>query len=527
MDHEVIFQNAPVGICSIRERVFLRCNKRFEELFGYKKGELENKSLRLLYPTEELFKYIGETYGHFFEKHSFYTDERPLVRKDGKLIWCILTGKVLDPSNPKLGAIWAVQDISEHKRLEDGLRASVEKLELMVQQRTLELRKHISDLNLEVATRKKAEDLANESQQKYQNLFHMLPIGISVTDAKGRILESNRVFDESVQGSGASSATNWRKFPVEFSWHDGTRIPQAHFPWILNGHQKDSVRNIEVGMRKKGSGKWSWMNVSCSSLSLKNQPMVVTAFSDITYRKRIEQLERLRYAETTRLGRINSMAEMATALAHQMGQPLIAALNYLHGCRLRLERKADIDEIAGSVGLAIKYLEQAGEILRRVRDFVCKHDPDKQPEDINEVIRDTLSFLDFEIRRHKVSVKLDLAKNLPPVPLCKVEIQQVLFNLLKNGMEAMASLPEPERVLVVGNEMGSEGRELTVFVRDHGKGVEPEDVKRVFDPMFSTKPEGMGVGLTICRCIVESHGGQLFFSRNRKRGSKFTFTLPM
>lgn len=526
MQSEILFLNAPVGMCLLRERVILNCNRRFEELFGYGIGELENKSVRVLYPSEEMFSYIGEKYGHFFEKNIYYRDERPLLRKDGSLIWCIVTGKVLDPDNPRRGAVWVVQDISEHKLLEDELRANVEKLELAVSQRTIELSKHISKLNEEVGTRRKAEERAHESQQKYQTLFNMLPIGISVTSEDGVITEANRVFCDMV-GVDDAASMNWRDIPQNFVLNDGTRIAREELPWLILEHQRRSVKSVEAGMRKKRGSKLTWLNVSSSLLPFNGQKLVVTAFTDISYRKRIEELERLRYAELTRLGRIHSMAEISAALAHQMGQPLVSALNYLNGCLLRIERGDSGHEIAESIRLSVKYLEQAGETLKRVRDFVCRHDPEKIPEHLNRIIIDSIAFLDFEIHRFKVRIDLKLTDGLPLVPLNKVEIQQVMFNLLKNGMESMASLPEEQRVLVVGNQVAKAGREIEIFVIDQGSGVERGNTSRLFEPMFTTKVEGIGMGLTICRCIVESHGGKLSFSRAGKQGSKFQFTLPM
>lgn len=524
--YEVIFRNTPLAICHLRNRAFVRCNTRFEELFGYARGELDNKSVRLLYPTDESFRTIGENYGHFFERHDTFKDERPIIRKDGSVVWCIVTGSLLDSSNPRLGSIWVVQDISEHKRTEDDLKASVEKLEILVHQRTLELHKHVSKLEQEVATRKLAEEVANEHREKYEKLFHMLPIGISITDDGGRILEANRQFTELV-GTREKPPITWQQLPQRFFLSDGTKVAKKRLPWRIHGIQKDSIKNIEIGMREEENRKQRWLSVSSSLLELKGQKMVVAAFTDITYRKRIEELERLRHAELTRLGRINAMAGMAAALAHQMGQPLVSALNYLQGCRLRLEHIRGAAEISQSLGLAITHLDQAGEILRRVKDFVCKHTPERTPENINEVIQDTLSFLSFDVHRHNVTVNLQLIPSPPAVPLCKIEIQQVLFNLVKNGIEAMSEMEPESRILTIGNEISTDGRSMKIFVQDHGVGVEKRAEKRAFEPYFTTKPDGLGIGLTICRSIIESHGGELSFSKTGERGSKFQFSLPI
>lgn len=526
--NNVIFHNAPVGICYVRKRVIVRCNRRFEELFGYGEKELDNGSVRMLYPDEETFKSVWDRDGGFFKSNAdaFYIAERPMIRKDGKLIWCIISGKALDHNQPKLGAIWVLQDISDHKRLEEQLKANVEKLESMVAKRTVELTQHVCELNLEVATRQKAEQLANESQRKYYMLFHMLPIGISITTADGQIIEANQDFKKLV-GEDDAPSTSWQQLSGTFFLPDGTRIPKRKLPWLIKDYQTDRINNIEVGMRTRKGGKRCWLSVRSAMFPLQDQQVFVAAFSDITYRKKIEELERLRHAELTRLARIDSTSEMGAALAHQIGQPLVSALNYLLGCRLRLESANCVDEIYDSVGLAIKQLEQAGQVLGRVRDFVSKHIPDRVPVDINELIRDAIAFLDFDIRRNSITLNLLLTENLPLVPLCKIEILQVLFNLLKNGMDAVGDMPEKNRILTVRSEVTSDKKALRVTVQDHGEGIEKGIAKQVFEPYFSTKPNGMGIGLTICRSIIESHEGKLTYSKAGKKGSIFRFTLPI
>ncbi|HJV26412.1 MAG TPA: PAS domain S-box protein, partial [Aromatoleum sp.] len=268
VEYEAIFRNTPVAICHLRNRTIRRCNRRYEKLFGYERGELDNQSVRVHYPSDESFATIGLKYGHFFERDHTFKDERPFVRKDGTLIWCIVTGTLLDPADPKLGSIWVVQDISEHKRIEDELKADVEKLEFVVQQRTVELSRHVASLEEEVATRQRAEEAANENREKYQKLFHMLPIGISITDAQGGILEANCQFAEMV-GLRRASPENWRKLPLRFFLHDGTEIPRDRLPWQIRDFQKDSINNIEIGMRDEKGRKLRWLSVSSSPIERK------------------------------------------------------------------------------------------------------------------------------------------------------------------------------------------------------------------------------------------------------------------
>ena len=256
-EEAVLFRNAPVGMCLLRNRKILNCNRKFEEIFGYEPGELENQSVRLLYPSNETFTHIGKKYGHFFEKNTLYLDERPLIRKNKTIIWCIVTGKVLFPGNPRLGAIWVVQDISEHKDIENKLKENIEKLELLVDQRTLELRQNIDTLNVEIQERKKAEEIANVSQHKYQTLFHMLPVGISLTTEDGQILEANPAFCEMVGVKNAVSM-NWRDLPGRFFLHDGSKISKKRLAWLLAEHQERKVGSVEVGMLSRRGDKPRW-----------------------------------------------------------------------------------------------------------------------------------------------------------------------------------------------------------------------------------------------------------------------------
>lgn len=522
-----IFNNAPAAICYTRNRIIVGCNRRFEELFGYGGNELNQQSVRVLYPDDEAFNKIWDTDRYYFKenKNKSYISERPMVAKTGEFIWCIISGKTIDPENPGMGSIWVFQDISDHKHLEDQLIQNIETLEAMVSDRTSELTNRLRELNLEVVTRKKAEATALESKRKYSTLFDLLPIGISITDQNGRILEANRVFRELVERT-TGSLTNWRTVKADFYFENGAPLPKTKLFSTLYDHLKRNISNLELGFRLARTGKRRWLSVSSSELFLQDKAVLVTAFLDITYRKRIEELERLRHAELSRIARINSTSEMGAALAHQMGQPLVSALNYLLGCRLRLESVPGISEIKDTVNLAINNLEQAGQVLSRVRDFVSKHNPDKQPEDLNELVREAIDFLKFDICRKRITIVQQLEPSLPLVPLCRIEILQVLFNLIKNGMEAMEEVVEDEKMVIIATGLCVAKKVVYVTIQDHGDGIRKGVARKVFEPFFSTKSNGMGVGLTICRAIIESHDGELTYSRAGQRGSVFQFTLP-
>jgi PAS domain S-box-containing protein len=518
MNYDDLIANAPVGICFAKGRKLIRCNRRFEEIFGYNEEELTHQTLHRLFATGQVLDCIG---GH----RRRYGFEQTGVRKDGSTVWCLVAGNPVDPARPRSGRIWVVQDITSHKRTEIRLREGIEKLELTVERQRTELQRCIAALDNEVASRKKAVDAVGDREQKLAALFRVLPVAIAVTDPDGRIIETSRAFRDTF-GTGAAPAT-WGGLQGRFYHPDGTLIPRTSLPRTIQATQGEAAASLEIGTRTRRGGRLNWMHVNSAPLNLSGRPAMLTAFIDVTNRKRAEALERLRHAVLTRLARIDSLSGTSMALVHQLGQPLVSALNYLNGCRMRLGDRGDTDGISGSIALAIGCLEQAGDILRRVDNFVRHHEPERSPEDINLLIHDAVSFLAGDMDENGITVKFDCVAGIPPVPLCKIEIQQVLFNLLKNAIQSMIGLPDGERTLVVGSLVMPDGAEVAVFVTDTGRGIRRNQSNRVFEALYTTKPDGVGIGLTICRYIVESHGGRLSFVRTGRRGSRFQFTLPM
>jgi C4-dicarboxylate-specific signal transduction histidine kinase len=247
---------------------------------------------------------------------------------------------------------------------------------------------------------------------------------------------------------------------------------------------------------------------------------------DITERKRAEELARQQHTELAHVSRLSTMGEMASGMAHELNQPLSAIVNYTSGCVHRLRsgttNTQELLEVIGQVGAQA---EKAGEIIRRLRNFVRKVEPQCLPTDINEIVCEATRFIKAEATDHHVSLRVKQAKDLPTVYVDQIQIQQVLLNLLRNGIEAMDETNRDLRVLSVETSQTMEDA-LAVAVCDHGRGLTDEVAERVFDPFFTTKAEGMGMGLSISRSIIELHGGRLWAAPNQGDGATFTFTIP-
>jgi two-component system, LuxR family, sensor histidine kinase DctS len=250
---------------------------------------------------------------------------------------------------------------------------------------------------------------------------------------------------------------------------------------------------------------------------------------DISGSKRDEEELRQCEAEFAHLARLNTMGDMAAVLAHELNQPLAAIVNYVQGSVRRLQ--SGVTEPAGLCAVLEEVqgqAERAGEIIRRLRTFVSKAAPSVAPADVNRLVRDVASLARPEAGQKRVELRLELAEALPPVAVDAIQIQQVILNLMRNGLEAMAGTTSGDpRELGVRTTLAPDGSEVEVAVSDQGAGVRPELANEIFSPFFTTKPQGMGIGLSLSRSIVRAHRGRMWMTPNAEGGTTFRFTLPV
>lgn len=523
-DYQIIFDNAIVGICYSVDRVIVRCNRRFERMFGYEPGELDNKDFIHIYPSEKDYRRTNSVY-RYFKKHRVYSDERLMKRKNGELFWCNVSGKRLDPGNRPRKAIWILQDVSRRKDAEEALQRTHQRLEALVQERTSEVHKKNEALKIEILRRRRIEEELRESQKKYRVLFETSPVGMLVTDMKGAVVEVNKAMARMIPKAELSACIKGgRSTGVSMIHSDGTPMKRNDLPDARAVREGRTIPEFELGMRKR-DGSVRWFNVTSAPIPVKSFGAVV-AHREITETKRLEEQERLKRLELARASRVNTMGEMAAAMAHELGQPLSSVVNFLSGCRLRLSGgDYDREAVYETISQALYYAEQAGDIIKHIRQFVRRHEPNKVLCNLNLLIRDMVKFMDIERRQVGATIDLQLSEHVPPLMLDPLEIKQLMVNLAKNGLEAMVDVPEGRRMLTIATRLKGK-KWVEVAVADRGHGVTIEDVANIFNPFFSTKNNGLGLGLVICRSIVESHGGRLCVSTNVHRGATFSFCVP-
>ncbi len=218
---------------------------------------------------------------------------------------------------------------------------------------------------------------------------------------------------------------------------------------------------------------------------------------------------------------------MTASIAHEVNQPLTAVVANAEACLRWLDRETpDLDAARRSVQWIIDDGNRASEVIRRVRALANKTDIEKAPLDLNDVVREVIALVQRELISHQVLLQMELAPTLPLILADRVQLQQMIINLVMNGIEAMQSVTDRPRELVIRSRQ-DEARQVLVSVTDCGVGISAENADRLFSAFFTTKSGGMGMGLSICRSIVEAHGGRLSASGNVGPGATFQFVLPL
>ena len=281
------------------------------------------------------------------------------------------------------------------------------------------------------------------------------------------------------------------------------------------------IGRVVVGLRKDGTT--FPMELSVGEVNQNGRRLFTGFIRDLTDRQQTERRLQELQDGLLHVSRLRSMGQMAAALAHELNQPLTATANYLRAALRLLEPPTqNLPRARQAVALAAQQTQRSGEIIRRLRAFVARGEVAKRPESMAKVIEEASALALVGAKEHGIKVMIRIDPDLPTAEVDRVQIQQVLLNLIRNAVESMEG--REVRELSVGT--ATEGGAVLVSVADSGGGIPPEIETKLFQPFVTTKPDGMGIGLSVCRTIVEAHGGRLWVERNVGGGSVFRFTLP-
>ena len=372
--------------------------------------------------------------------------------------------------------------------------------------------------------------LAAESALRQQMAFrtameNSLLTGLRARDLEGRVTYVNKAFCQMVglppeelvgkkppmpywapeamgeyeeRFAGVLAGTITPQFETVFQRSDGVRVPVLVFEAPL------------VDSRGRQTG---WMS----------------SILDITDRKKAEELNRQQQEKLEASARLATMGEISSMLAHELNQPLAAISSYTAGALNVLERAdsgvpVEPTLLRRALEQARQQAQRAGQIIKSVHEFVKKSEPQREEVAIRSVVDGVRALIELQARKSYVSLQFDLPPTLPTVLADRVMLEQVLLNLTRNGIEAMEQAPPARRILRIA--AAADAAQVSVSVIDHGHGIAPDVAERLFSPFFSTKAEGMGMGLSICRTAIEFHGGTLTHAPNPAGGTVFTFSLP-
>ena len=408
------------------------------------------------------------------------------------------------------------------RRAKESLRQARDELELKVEERTAELRRINEELRAEIAERKNAEEalLSSEAQLKQaQAVAHLGSYEVDVIT--GHTRWSDEVFR--ILGLDPANDSLSRQDFLERIVHPEDRgyAIQSYDQAIREGKLYDlecrvirpdgSVRFVQSLGEPIGNGEGTVVRLAGALL-------------DITERRQTEEALREAQAELAHVTRVTTLGEMTASIAHEINQPLAAVVNNASAC-LRWLAAHNLEEARQSAALIIADGHRAGEIISRIRALVKKAPPRKDWVNINEAIQEVIALARSEVHRNRVSLQTQLSSDVPLVLGDRIQLQQVILNLLINAIEAMSGVGEGPRELLVSSKK-DDLQGVVVTVRDSGLGLDPDNLDHLFTAFYTTKPQGMGMGLAISRSIIEAHGGRLWATANEDRGAVFQFTLP-
>ncbi|MCY1253398.1 Adaptive-response sensory-kinase SasA [compost metagenome] len=362
-------------------------------------------------------------------------------------------------------------------------------------------------------------DLA-QREAKIQRLVEANIIGICIWHLDGRILEANDAFLRMLgydREDLASAPLRWTDLtPPDWRERDARLLQDLRISGTLPPFEKEFFRK---------DGSRVLVLLGCATFE-EGGDQGVSYILDLTERKRAEEALHQAQAELAHVTRVTTLNALTASIAHEVNQPLAAIVTNANAALRWLARQPpDLAEVRETLGRIVQDGHRAGAVIGGMRALLKKTAAVTARLDMNTLIEDTIALIQGEVGRHQVLLRTELAPDLPPVVGDRVQLQQVLLNLMMNSIEAMKEVAERPRELLIRSRLDALGAVL-VAVQDAGIGLEPQDLERVFQTFFTTKAEGLGMGLAICRLIVEAHGGWLWASPNVPCGAVFQFTLP-
>jgi PAS domain S-box-containing protein len=381
-------------------------------------------------------------------------------------------------------------------------------------------------LRSENAERRSAEQALRESEQRFRDYTEIASDWRWETGPDHRFISiSARLASAGIGAVDRIGQRRWDFVPTDMDedpkkWSEHIAVHDAHLPFRDFTYRMRRDNGLPVYIRTSGKPLFDAEN---RFLGYRGVATDITA--EVQGREAEQALRQAR-TELAHVTRVTTLGELTASIVHEVNQPLAAISTTGEACLRFLDRDVpDLSSVREGIVGMIDDSRRAVEVVRRIRALSRKAEPQMSPLNINDLINDVVRLIQREVADHGVSMQLDLASEMPLVPGDRVGLQQVIINLVMNGMEAMADITDRPRHLRIRSR--SEPDKVVVAVEDSGVGIQPDAADRLFTSFYTTKPSGLGMGLSICRSIIEAHGGRLSASPNVGPGATFQFSLPL
>jgi two-component system sensor kinase FixL len=460
-----------------------------ERMFGYRAEEIAGQNVNVLMPEP-----YHEAHDRYMEAYD-RTGEARIIgigrevrarRRDGTTFPCDLSvGRVQGKGPPRFVGI--IRDITSRKLSEEQLRRS--EAELRLAQELANLGNYVEHLD------------GSEPDYYSPQLFRILG-----SELGGSVVRVNEYLEHSVHPADAEKVRD----ALEELDHGRGSMDVEYRVVLRDG----SIRHLH--------------HIAQAVHDIAGKPTRhVGTVHDVTERRHAEDEARHLQERLTHFARLSTMGEMAAGLAHEINQPLSAIATYAQACQRMLKRPDhDPADVVDALQQINAQALRAGEVIRRLRNFVKNREVTREPVDCTRLLEDLRTLAETDARLNNVWLRIEPEDSLPTVYADPIQLQQVVLNLVRNAIDAMADVPEDRREVVLTARENDDG-EVEVVVADHGTGLAPEATDHLFNAFFTTKSGGTGLGLAISRSIVRAHGGRLWHTPNEGSGARFHFTLPV
>jgi len=487
--------------------------------FGYHKKEVLGRSINLIYEQNHPFPKIIQEILPIQKK---WSTETRFVRKNGAKGYCSLAiTSFMHPEQNKLFAIITHHSISEFKEREASLKNTISYLSKETQL--------ASEMNYFLTAHYNRNDLYREQLEKNlrESELHFHLLAENATDVISRFAPDGSYLYASPSCKGLLGYTPnelvGRNFYKMVHHDDLLKLKKA----FTRRKPSNMHHTITYRVRRK-EGDHRWFESTIRLIRDEENKVIreiQSASRDVTDRV-LDKKARLRGQQLAHVFRLSTMEEMASGMAHEICQPLSAIVNYTQGCVRHIQNNHhEPSQLLEIMKKAVAQAERAGEVIQRLKNFFCKGQLVKTACKVNSLIRETVSLIRNDLNTTQTKIDFTLDKEVPLVSVDRIQIQQVILNLIQNAMEAMHAInPKQRRIMLLTK---SEQNFIEIKVSDNGPGFSREVINRVFEPFFTTKANGRGMGLAICRSIIEAHGGQFTINPNTNNQSWIRFTLPI